>query len=304
MICRASFLLLLLFSISACDSDASNGRFRAQSSMRADAPRGSGAMELPGASPDSMRNPVLKKTLRAELEALRKDNAAGSRSSDIQTLITELNSLSRALGITARALDRNSMFATEIRTELRKLAETDRERQDEAGRIMNGMSGVYGMYALLAKMKFVGNAEMQTEIQKIHDGTVTALRPDAPAVDAAAAIAEACYALSTMIIKDIDSEQRYVKAFAQIDEQYERGVRVGKKQEDLFINGMFRTFEVSQLWLLSINPRAGQSISELNEGVSADSGEATNVGMQMGIAVKYLFLISYLIAQDTVNLTL
>lgn len=304
MLTRAAFLLPLLLSLSACDSDASDIRSRDQPSARAEGLRDGGAMKFPGTSMDRMKDPLLKRTLLAELEEVRRTNAAASRNTDIQTLITELNSLYRTLAITAKALDRDSTFSGDISTELRKFRETDRGRKDEAGKIMNGMSGVYGMYALLAKMKFVGNAARQREIQEIHDETVTALRPDAPAVVAAAAIAEACYTLSTMIIQDIDSEKRYAKAFEHIDEQYRQGVRVGKKQEDLFINGMFRTFEVSQLWLLSINPKASPRITELNEGVAADSGEATNVGMQMGISVKYLFLISYLIAQDTVNLTL
>jgi hypothetical protein len=169
---------------------------------------------------------------------------------------------------------------------------------------MNGMSGVYGMYALLAKMRFVGQAERQAEIQEINDETVSALRGGTPAVKAAAAIAEACYALSSMIIRDIDSDRRYDKAFEQIDRQYQQGSNVANKQEDIFINGMFRTFEVSQLWLLSINPKASELITELNARVSEDSGQATNVGMQMGIAAKYLFQISYLIARDTVQLTL
>ncbi|MBE0645080.1 MAG: hypothetical protein IH600_13435 [Bacteroidetes bacterium] len=206
--------------------------------------------------------------------------------------------------MTAYALDRDGLFASEIDTELHRLRTGDDQRKEEAGKIMNGMSGTYSMYALLAKMKFVGQADKQKEIQQIHDETIEALRPDAPAVEAAAAIAEACYALSSMIIRDIDTEKRYEKAFEQIDRQYRQGVRVAKKQEDLFINGMFRTFEVSQLWLLSIDPKAGDQIGELNNGVSLDSAEATNVGIQMGIAVKYLFLISYLIAQHTVNLTL
>lgn len=247
------------------------------------------------------RDPERKRQLLERLEDIRRRNEAGTRGSEVQTLITELSSLARVLGVTARVLDRDGAFASAIDEELDRFEKGMRTREDEAGRVLNGMTGVYGMYAMLAKMRFVGSAEKQAEIQDIHDRTVTALRGDSPVVETSAAIADACYELSAMIIRDIDSEGRYQKAFTQIERQYEQGVRVANKREDVFINGMFRTYEVSQLWLLSINPKATDLITELNAGVSEDSGNATNVGMQMGIAAKYLFMISFLIAQATVN---
>lgn len=301
---RAFLLLFIFFGMTACSSDRSEEQPANRQVESKAAPVQDARVQTAQAFTGVDRNPELKAKLLADLEGIRLYNLKASRSSEIQTLITELTSLTRTLAVTAHALNRNNAFAAEIESELKKFNAADRNRKDEAGRIMNGMSGVYGMYALLAKMKFVGQQDKQDEIQSINDETIKALRPEAPAVEAAAAIADACYALSTMIIWDIDTEKRYEKAFDQIDKQYQQGIRVAKKQEDLFINGMFRTFEVSQLWLLSINTKASEKISELNSGISNDSGEATNVGIQMGIAVKYLFLISYLIAQDTVNLTL
>lgn len=298
------FLAVFLFlGMSACSSE--HARNDAPPQQGSVPPSGSPAGSALQQNAQPRQDPERKKELLARLESIRKDNAAGKRDSEIQTLITELSSLTRALGVTALALDRSGAFAEEIEGEISKFEKTDRQKkEDDAGRIMNGMSGVYGMYALLAKMRFVGQAERQQEIQEIHDETVSALRGDTPAVKAAAAIAEACYALSSMIIRDIDSDHRYDKAFEQIDRQYQQGSNVANKQEDIFINGMFRTFEVSQLWLLSINPKASELITQLNAGVSEDSERATNVGMQMGIAAKYLFQISYLIARDTVQLTL
>ncbi|MFZ1729229.1 MAG: hypothetical protein WBQ23_01270 [Bacteroidota bacterium] len=300
---RSFLFLFLVFGMTACNSDRSQDIPGSRLS-RAEAPEQANAVQAPPPGPAYERDPELKSKLKAELESIRKANLQGSRSSEIQTLITELSSLCRSLSVTARALGRSGAFSGDINSEIAKFNSANLAKKDDAGKIMNGMSGVYGMYALLAKMKFVGQQDKQSEIQAIHDETIKALRPEAAAVEAAAAIADACYALSTMIIRDIDTEERYVKAFEQIDRQYQQGTKVAKNQEDLFINGMFRTFEVSQLWLLSINGKASEKITELNDGVSSDSAEATNVGMQMSIAVKYLFLISYLIAQDTVNLTL
>lgn len=297
---RLVLILMLLGAMTACSSERTpepGHESRPQSAQ----PATEAPTSLP---PRTGGDPELKRHMLSRLEDIRKDNVSGDRSSEIQTLITELSALTRALGVTARTLDRDGAFRGEIEGELRKFSQTARNETEDAGRIMNAMTGVYTMYALLAKMRFIGDTARQKEIQEIHDNTITSMRGDTPAVKAAAAIAEACYLLSGMIIRDIDSEHRYDKAFEQIDHQYEQGAAVAKKQEDTFINGMFRTFEVSQLWLLSINPKAGDVITDLNARVQEDSAEATNLGMQMGIAAKYLFQISYLIARDTVNLTL
>ena len=301
MFLRPFVLLFLFMAMSACSSDRGPAPDNTAARAPGTAPSGSGDAAAPSAGQAQSER---KQALLATLDKIRRSNLDGSRTDEVKTLITELTSLTRVLGVTARALDRSGAFEAEISAELAKFNDAEKARSDDAGRILNGMSGVYGMYALLAKMRFAGQEERQAEIQEIHDATVTTLTTNAPVVEAAAAIAEACYSLSSMIIRDIDSEGRYDKAFTQIELQYQQGKRVANKQEDVFINGMFRAYEVSQLWLLSINPKATDVITDLNAGVSEDSGNATNVGMQMGVAAKYLFLISYLIAQDTVNLML
>jgi hypothetical protein len=300
---RMLLISFLLLGMSACSSERNDRNIPGRGATKTDTHTVPQDSRTQKSITGQRIDPEEKTILLRRLEAIRQSNLDGRRDSEIQTLITELSGLTRALAVTAVALDRGGVFKDEIEREIARFEKTEREKKEDAARVMNGMSGVYAMYALLAKMRFVGQADRQQEIQEIHNETVSALRSDSKAVEAAAAIAEACYTLSSMIISDIDSEGRYDKAFEQIERQYQQGASVASKQEDVFINGMFRAYEVSQLWLLSINPDATDIISELNAGVSEDSADATNVGMQMGIAAKYLFLISYLIAKDTVNLT-
>jgi hypothetical protein len=166
------------------------------------------------------------------------------------------------------------------------------------------MTGTYEVYALLAKMKFLGREDKQKEIQEINDRTIKSFRPEVPAIEAAAAIAEACYDLTHMIMTEIDSEGRFTEAFKQIERQYQQGVQVAKKEEDHFINGIYRTFEISQMWAIALNPTREDDVAKMSAGISDETAEAENVGTQMGIAVRYLYFISYIIAEDTVALTL
>ncbi|MBN1446433.1 MAG: hypothetical protein JXA28_00780 [Bacteroidetes bacterium] len=248
-------------------------------------------------------NPSLQDSLQRALAGIISWRNAAPKDKPMERLTRDLYSLFRTLTVTARALDRENRFTADIREEQRKFRESDKT-DTEAARIMNGMTGVYSMYALLAKMKFLGREEKQLAIQEINDATAATFKPEIPAVQAAAAIADACYSLTLMIMEDIDTENRYVEAFAQIDRQYQQGTLVAKREEDHFINGIFRTFEISQLWALALNPDRRDDVVKMNTGVSDESATAKNVGTQMAISLKYLFLISYTIAEDTVELTL
>lgn len=249
-------------------------------------------------------DPVLKDSLQEKLAEIIRWRKTAPRDEPLERMITELYALFNTLTVTAAALDREERFRSEIRKEIAQFNSTNIEQDDDAGSIMNGMTGVYSMYALLAKMKFYGQEEQQAVIQEINDETAATFKPDIPVVKAAAAIADACYTLTLMIMDNIDSEDRFDEAFTQIERQYTHGRQVAKREEDHFINGIFRTFEISQIWALSLNPDRRDDVSKMNQGVSDESAEAEKVGTQMAIAVKYLFLISFTIAEDTVELTL
>lgn len=249
-------------------------------------------------------DPVRKDSLQKKLAEIIRWRKTAPRDEPMERMITELYALFNTLTVTASALDRDARFRTDIRQEISQFNRSNIEQDDDAGRIMNAMTGVYSMYALLAKMKFYGQEEQQAVIQEIHDETAATFKPDIPVVHAAAAIADACYTLTLMIMNEIDTENRFEKAFAQIERQYMHGKQVAKREEDHFINGMFRTFEISQIWALSLNPERRDEVMKMNQGISDESAEAEQVGTQMAIAVKYLFLISFTIAEDTVQLTL
>jgi hypothetical protein len=160
------------------------------------------------------------------------------------------------------------------------------------------------MYSILAQMKFSGRQDMQKRIEEIHKETSAKMRPDIPAIEAAAKIAESNYLLTEMIMKEIDSDSLYAGAFEQIADQYARGEQLAQTDEDRFLNGMFRTFEISQLWALFLDPSQRSTLSEVNNELLSRSAAAENVGTQMALSVEYLYRISLIIASSTVHLTL
>ncbi|MCZ7555654.1 MAG: hypothetical protein M5R41_04535 [Bacteroidia bacterium] len=296
------FFSITLLSATACEREAGTKDSPAQ-------PAAEGRMEGRDAVDDSVHvprvaDPKLKAELQRELKQIMAVRNAADRPDEIQSMIVDLQALFKVLTVTARAFDKQGQFTKEIQAEMGRFRNSDETVKDDAGRIMNGLTGVYNMYAILAKMRFVGREEQQRQIQGIHNATVSMFKPDIQAVRAAAAIAKSVYMLCTMIMRDIDSEGLYIEAFEQIEDRYKEGNKVSSMDEDRYINGVFRTFEVSQLWALWMNPAERSKISGLSGEIAGKSARAESVGEQMSVATEYLYRISLHIAAETVSLTL
>ena len=300
-----SLLFLTMLSAAACRNidPAAEGT----ADMRQTAVDDSATLKR--AAADSSRlprvpNPKLQEALRKELSEIDAKRDAAKRPDEIQSLIVDLNALFKVLTVTARALDKPGDFSKDIQSEIERFRQSNSRVKDDAGRIMNGLTSVYDMYAILAKMRFLGREESQSLIQNVHNATVSMFKPDIQAVSAAAVIAKSCYLLTTMVMRDIDSEGLYIEAFDQIEARYKEGNRVSSMDEDRYSNGIFRTFEVSQRWAVWMNPSNRTAISKLSNEISTKSSSAENVGQQMSIATDYLYRISLQIATETVTLTL
>ncbi len=249
-------------------------------------------------------DPDKKEILIEELRAIKRFRDSGPEENDAKIMIHAATSLMKTLAVTARALDKDEVFQQDIDLEIQRFEKENLSQDDLAGSIMNGMVGIYSMYSTLGKMKFLGNPEGQAKIQSIHDSTVAKFHPDIQAIEGAARVAESCYKLCTLIMEEIDSEDLYTETFAQIQLQYERGLDVAVTPEDRYINGMFRTFEVSQLWGLFMDPPKRQDISDLNTSLQKMVSGSEKIGTHMAIATEFLYRISYMIAVSTVQLTL
>ena len=249
-------------------------------------------------------DPDKKAILIKELREIKKFHDSGPEEDDAKIMIHAATSLMRTLAVTAKALDKDEVFRQDIDREIQRFEKENLQRDDLAGKIMNGMVGIYSMYSTLGKMKFLGSPEGQEKIQSIHDSTVAKFHPDIQAIEGAARVAESCYKLSKLIMQEIDSEDLYSEAFLQIQSQFEKGLDVAMTPEDRYVNGMFRTFEVSQLWELFLDPPKRDNISDLNTSLQSMISGSDKIGTHMAIATEFLYRISYMIAVSTVQLTL
>ena len=295
------FLVLIFLLFAACgrSEDRSSGK-PSDTGIDSSDMYASPQAGLPGYVP----NPDKKKELLDELARIRKWHDNGPSGDDAATMIHAEYSLFRVLIVTARALDKDESYNSYIDDQVTQFERDDKLRSTQTGKIMNGMAGVYGMYSILAQMKFRGQEDKEAAIQDIHSSTTKKMRPDIQAIEAAAKIGESSYRLTKMIMEEIDVDHLYTESFTQIADQYKRGEELAETDEDRFLNGMFRTFEISQLWALFLDPTQRKTLAEINSELLTKSAGAENVGTQMALSVEYLYRISLHIANSTVILTL
>jgi len=216
-------------------------------------------------------------------------------------LIRSEYSACKSLSVIAAALDKTSSFQNEIKEETNRLIIEDSTRVGKAGKITNGMLGLYGYYSILYRMRFIDNEEMMQNLSAMNTKVVQKIKPDIAAIEAVSIMAQTIYLFTTAIMKNIDTEGLYVDAFTQIEKQYKEGDETAQTDEDRFLNGVYRTFEVSQLWALFLAPESRNEISDLNKDLYKRNANVTDIGMQMAVAMEYLYRINDLIARKTLE---
>jgi len=249
-------------------------------------------------------DPELKQVLRKELFEIQRRRDADDRSEGLEGMIVDLQALFHTLTVTARALDRSKMFTNDIETEISRFNSANHSSAEESSRMLNGLRGTYSMYAMLAKMRFLGRDDAQRRIQEIHDSAVEDFGPESKPMQTAAAAAHAYYMLMRLIMRDVDTDRIYDEAFQQIDQRYREGKEVARTDEDRYINGMYRVFEISQLWAISLSPSLMNEVSEMSSLLAHNIADAANVGEQLVWATEFLYRISLRIAEETITLIL
>lgn len=256
-------------------------------------------------TPQPVPAPELKAALTARLADIRRAHDRSPGEGELTVLIHCGKALVRTLAVTAEALDRDRRFAAEIERATRRLAEEDARRSDDPGRVLNTMTGMYEMYDILARMRFHDDSAAMTRIGDLQRRTMRALAGEKGAMNGGARMAAASYELTGMIMRQIDTEKLFAEAFARVQNTYRQGEKLAKTPEDRFLNGVYRTYEISQLWLLALDPGQKEAIGKMNDAFRDAAGQtAENLGMQLTASVEFLYRISFLIADRTVQITL
>lgn len=227
--------------------------------------------------------------------------AAITRDDVSEHLIAAERAAFEALVVTARALDNTGMYGDEVLAERQKLHAADSLRSTNARRITDGVVSLYTLYGIVYKMRFNDDDERMRRLDEMNTRVITSLKTSTVAIEPVALMAESMYLLVRDIMRTIDRDSLYAEAFLTIEEQFEAGRRAAETEEERYLSGMYRVFEISQLWALFIDPSAREKISALNKELAAHVTSTLDAGPQMAFATEYVARINAMIAQATIT---
>lgn len=244
-------------------------------------------------------------SLRIDLSTEVADAAAAigriDRSDVSEHLISSEQAAFAALAVTARALDNTGMYGAEIVAEQRRLEEESAAAAGKARRITNGMVSLYTLYGIVYKMRFNDDDERMRVLEEMNTRVVGSLKTAKVAIEPVALMAESMYMLVRDIMRTIDRDSLYREAFLTIEGQYQSGREAAETEEERYISGMYRIFEISQLWALFIDPTLRERLSALNKELAGHVTSTLEVGEQMAWATEYVARINEMIARATIT---
>lgn len=282
---RTALSLLLMATLSQCGRTQNAGSGAADTLAAADSVRSRQRME------------EKHRALAATLDTIAASARAAGDGEEIDRLILATYNCSRTLTTIVRTMDRNDLYADDIREEERRFAREDSTRAGKSGKILNGMLGVYSTYALISRMRFSGDPAHLAALEAIEKRVVATMRPDIPAIEALAAMANGVYHMSRDLVWSFSGDSSLAEGFDVIDENFRNGEQAAESDEDRFLNAIYRSFEVCQLWALLLNPAQRQEISTLSRDMFTEVKKADTIERQMTVSMDYYQRIHALIAR-------
>lgn len=205
----------------------------------------------------------------------------------------------KLLVIVGRAMDRAGKFGIEINEHERQFNLMDQKSSDPAKKIVNGFTAIYSMYSTLASM-YAQNMKKKDSLLKviedIQSGVRDKMHSKISAMEIVAHASMASYRLVDLALREADTSEVLNEAFESIHSTFLEGDRVAMTDEDRFLNGVFRVFELSQLWAYAVDPYAKDDINKLQTDIVIQSRAAQQIDEQIAIALEHLYSITHIIA--------
>lgn len=296
-------LLLFAFNFAACSNSNDHPQDQpAQGNAQLTPDNSEGGVYTPDV--ESLPEPkVPKDELRAQLAKINQEYEAAKKIAEPLERLTHLQYLtSRTILVAAQAYDREGDYLKQIK-DYRKRFTVTPGSEALASNLQKTMLGLYSAYALMYSIRFDEREERMKILESLRDNIEQKMKPEIPLIDAMAEMAVGSYKLLSDIMKDIDAEGRYKQSFEQSEQLFKQGTEVATSEEDHYLNGVFRMYEITKLWANLLNADATKELAGMQAKMIQRQDEADDIGQQMSRAMEDLFLLSRKMTEYTIDIT-
>ncbi|MDH7515747.1 MAG: hypothetical protein QHI48_07735 [Bacteroidota bacterium] len=242
-----------------------------------------------------------KRELLRMLDQVRRTVGRPSDTLDAERMVVSTYASFHALFALARAWDRDGAWKEQIDTRYRTFLHEDSLRRGQDGKIINGMLGIHEMLQTLYSMRYSGDERRMSVIDTMDRRLSRLSTRRVQGMEFIAQLAEDIYVLTKGIFEDLDRNHVYEEHLRQIDQSFSEGLKAAESEEDRFLNGMYRTFEVCQLWALSYDPAKRGELQEVYKRMIGETTRREGIGHQMATATEFLYHILDRIAASVIQ---
>lgn len=257
--------------------------------------------QTPSAVKDSVggvlpvRGKAFEKTILSDLNTTRKAFQRGRKTPDYERrLINAQLAMFRAMSNMALVLDRQHIYHAEVKKEQQLLLSRAGQRAEPQKQLLSSITGIYTMYNVVYKLAFVEDTVKIGELVAIHDSIVHSIQGSMQLFQALNTFSKSIYSMSRSVVQAVDSTGHLAGAIVQYDKLYEDGEKIALDEEDRFLNSVYRTFHMHELWAIYSAPPDQRKASLMSTSLFTDT-RAKSVESkveQIVIAMEYLYRIT------------
>ena len=244
-----------------------------------------------------------KKNLQNDLNAVTIAFQKSKPKDMNERIIIAGNSTFRLLMIIGRAIDRSSLYASQIAEHRTKFDAQYKSAKEPAKKMVNGFVSMYSMYGTIATMytRAGKNTVLVNEIDEIEEAVQQKMHAKISAMEITSTVGAAGYKLLALTLREADTSGVLKESLTSVQQNYTEGEKVAESDEDRFLNAVFRMFELSHLWAFAIDQTAKESLNKLYASVIEKSKAAEEIGEQIAVAVEHLYYATHAIAMGYVK---
>lgn len=261
--------------------------------QNADPNSGAAAQTARDTSGTAARLQNLQKVLNTVRESMNstKDTVEADR------LANAAYATTKVLATLARAWDLDGSWKQIIDGKEQEFIREDATRAGRSGKIVNGMLGVHDMFQTMYGMRYANRADRMLTLDTMSNTIQRLMKERADGATLLGQLADDCFHLSKAVFLDLDKDSVFAGHIDQVDQVYAEGRGAAETGEDLFLNGMYRTFEVCQVWAFSLDVTKRNQVKQIYSSMISRTSAREGIGHQMATAMEHFYrIVDYIAA--------
>jgi hypothetical protein len=233
---------------------------------------------------------LMKKDAIRKLDRIRSEFKKANASSPIALMAKSSESGFKALAIFARCFDKDLLFSEELEEEENQFVlGMSKAGLEETNRVKNAMLGIYGLNAILYKIRFHSDTTKMKDLLQQHDFTVKTVGSEQNFVPVLSILTNSIFNYLYVTVFSLDTSFGFRKDLSNCEFQFGQGERVARDDEDHFLNAVYRLFELNRLWGLTMSKNAKKDFGKLTAQQKAAIDAVDNMRMQTAVGLEYYY---------------